>query len=431
MGAIARRMARHRKASTAVLVILLASAPWVWWVTQLWGLPDIGDPFDVAAFEAVHVPDERNAFLVYVDATSMSNAGWKRFQNVHRNASRGKVPLEWAKADQPWRDHLADQRQALDLWRVGSERSDAMHEHPEGLTFHTIIDLTQRLRMLTRLAILEASRLEAEGDMAGAWGWYRAVFKSSRHAGRHGFLIERAIGAGMHKDASEPLTRWASDPRVDAPLLRRAIDDLIAIDATSTPLSDALKKEYLIFVHSLHDPSLIDDLLLQKQQDDPTDWCDDLPVSPATKKPIQAARVFLADDRERSLRVIRLMLANWLAQVDKPPNRRSKLARTEPPIYQPDPNAPAALNPLPPEDLARWLESTLLARRIYSFQARYSPHIDSERLRQGRLVVHLASELYRREHGEPPPSPQALVGPYVNALPEGFDAIADPTKTKP
>ena len=35
-------------------------------------------------------------------------------------------------------------------------------------------------------------------------------------------------------------------------------------------------------------------------------------------------------------------------------------------------------------------------------------------------MVHLATELYRREHGEGPPSPEALVGPYPKALPEWF-----------
>ena len=42
--------------ATAVAVLAL------WWVTSLIGLPDIGDPFDVAAFHAFHVPDDQNAF---------------------------------------------------------------------------------------------------------------------------------------------------------------------------------------------------------------------------------------------------------------------------------------------------------------------------------------------------------------------------------
>ena len=34
------------------------------------------------------------------------------------------------------------------------------------------------------------------------------------------------------------------------------------------------------------------------------------------------------------------------------------------------------------------------------------------------MVVLLASELYRRDHGGDPPSEEALVGPYLKELPD-------------
>lgn len=163
--------------------------------------------------------------------------------------------------------------------------------------------------------------------------------------------------------------------------------------------------------------------------DDLTDWCQDLPVSDATKKPIQAVRVAVSSDRERSLRLARLLTANWLPQVDKLPSRRTRLARQDPPIYEADPAAPPSSRALPPETLSKWLDSSLLAIRFFRAINKYAPAIDRERTRQARLVVHLASELYRREHGGPPPSPRALVGPYLKALPEGFDAVDEPVKT--
>lgn len=43
--------------------------------------------------------------------------------------------------------------------------------------------------------------------------------------------------------------------------------------------------------------------------------------------------------------------------------------------------------------------------------------IDRERATQAALVVHLASELHRRERGRPPADPEDLVGPYLRALP--------------
>ncbi len=412
----------HPRASAGVAVLLVAAGLWAWWATQLWGLPDVGDPFDVEAFEAVRIPDDRNAFVVYRDAASMLEG----VVSASRRQKRGLVwihfPGEWSEADQAWRDFLADGRAALDLWRSGSDRPDARYDHPEGLSLHTLLPVTQKFFLFVRMGALEGSRLQAEGDMAGAWGWYRAVLRSSRHSGRHGLLYERLVGAAMHKVGAGALTRWADDPRVDAPLLRQALAEVIAIDALTAPRSDAIKWEYLVFIHTMDDPDLVEDLLTSRQPGDPGDWCQDLPVADAAKRPIQAARLLAANDRERSLRVARLMTANWLAQVDRPPSRRARLAQVDPPIYEADPTAPPASRALPPGELAKWLDSSLLARWDLRHQVRYAPLIDRERIRQARLVVHLADRLYRRERGGPPPTPQALVGTYLEALPEGYDA---------
>src|SRR5215468_3177037 len=43
-------------------VAVAATAFAIWWLNSLNGLPDIGDPFDVAAFRAFGLPDEQNAF---------------------------------------------------------------------------------------------------------------------------------------------------------------------------------------------------------------------------------------------------------------------------------------------------------------------------------------------------------------------------------
>ena len=41
---------------------MAAKALSIWWLTSLNGLPDIGDPFDVAAFRTARIPDDQNAF---------------------------------------------------------------------------------------------------------------------------------------------------------------------------------------------------------------------------------------------------------------------------------------------------------------------------------------------------------------------------------
>jgi hypothetical protein len=44
-----------------IAVLAIIASPSLSWLLQLTGLPDIGEPFDVAAFRAFKVPDDRNA----------------------------------------------------------------------------------------------------------------------------------------------------------------------------------------------------------------------------------------------------------------------------------------------------------------------------------------------------------------------------------
>jgi preprotein translocase subunit SecG len=60
-----RKRLRQLARVTFVLAIglaLAATALAIWWLTSLNGLPDIGEPFDVAAFRAFSIPDDQNAF---------------------------------------------------------------------------------------------------------------------------------------------------------------------------------------------------------------------------------------------------------------------------------------------------------------------------------------------------------------------------------
>ena len=60
-----RKRLRQLARVTFVLAIglpMAATALAIWWLTSLNGLPDIGEPFDVAAFRAFSIPDDQNAF---------------------------------------------------------------------------------------------------------------------------------------------------------------------------------------------------------------------------------------------------------------------------------------------------------------------------------------------------------------------------------
>ena len=106
----------------AIGLVVAASAFAIWWLTSLNGLPDIGDPFDVAAFRAFHVPDDQNAFAFLRRAHEKLTPirGWD-----------GKRPypedpkFSWSIANPKLREWAGENREALELFLQGADRPDA------------------------------------------------------------------------------------------------------------------------------------------------------------------------------------------------------------------------------------------------------------------------------------------------------------------
>ncbi len=374
----------------------------VWSRTTLHGLPDIGDPFDVAAFCSHRVRDEDNAFVLYRQADALLRP-W-----------RGDSPYVWATASAEERRWLDDNREALAAWRRGTERPDASFIPPDELTFDSNLDVLQRMRSLAKLALFEASRHEASGDFAGAWEWYRAVLRCSRHCGRRGCMIERLIGIAIHGLVSSRIKVWASSPSVDAKALRKALDEVQAIDATTPPLSDTIKCEYLSFQEAMSRPDMLWNFLGAVVRPPGSTTSD---AKALAKTAMLRVEAFAKRDPERSRRLLRLVIANWLVYCDRPASERPPLDPTHNLVYATDSSAPPSARLLPPDRMNSWFESTIVLRNLIPAYHAILRASDRERGIQAALVVHLASELYRRDHGRPPASPDELVGAYLKALP--------------
>jgi hypothetical protein len=212
-------------------VLILTSVLVAWRQTSLRGLPDIGDPFDVAAFMNIQVRDDDNAANLYRRAA----------EKYHPEA--GAMATVWSEATAADKRSLVANREALDLWRKGTERTDLQFYRPSELSYESNFEMLAPLRRIVQLAGLEGTRLEAAGDFVGAWGWYRAILLCSRQFGRHSHLSERLLGSAVYAVASTRITRWANRPEVDAAALRKALDEVRAIFATSTPMSVAVRFE--------------------------------------------------------------------------------------------------------------------------------------------------------------------------------------------
>jgi hypothetical protein len=404
----------------AVLLAMIAGPP-LWWVMQLVGLPDIGEPFDVEGFSSARIPDDQNAFVLYRQAAALLKP---LKQADTSKAPRVDVLLGWSKAAPEVRRWVEENGGVLALYRQASERPDTL-DPPMASQPERYWDLHSFLDWFQELALLEASRREAHGDMAGAWDWYRAVLRTIHHICRRGTLIRRLISQRWHGELRNQVTSWAQDSRTTPALIRRALEDVIACEALAPSESYTLKAEYLNAEELLADR-------YNPGRHMPPAWLKSLGsmqaieslgivLTPEQLQSIVAAWRFSRREPERSRRVLRLVTANWLAYFELPPDQRPSPDANVAPweLYAFGPAAPAKARALSPEALGRWLDTTHDVQeilRLFNWRGLRIKELTGHR----DLVIRLAGQLYRRDRGTEPPTPEDLVGPYLKSLPAEF-----------
>jgi hypothetical protein len=451
-----RSKGRRRSALLIVcaLLALMICTPLVR-KARLSRIPDVGDPFDVAAFRDCGNDD---AFPLYQKALA-------RYETPSRQPPPGSsIPLSnsvmavrfnksYPKPEvQAW---IVANREARDLWL----RATA----PPGLSYHpwdgrgfgaewydvggatdpkTGKEVSLRIDdpdrgMLRWLAQNEAKRLERDGDLAGAWTWRLAALRYSRHVGMRSIFADRLQAVVLHREACDRAESWATDERVDTAMLRRALADAIAAGAIAPPLSDAIKADYLEAMLLLDHPPLA---LVNQVREDFAVSLERASAGPPLPRPrwrtgrgndgfegegdrfqrflpdLPGLRYYFEGEPERSRRLVRQVYANWLAHCDEPPALQPRTV-TDLNLFA-GPSSSSSI--LPAEELARELDRPGPARHVLPRWTELQKPLQDERSRQAQLVVRLAEELYLREHGRRPASPQELVGPYLTELPEGF-----------
>jgi hypothetical protein len=216
-----RKRLRQLVRVTLVLAIgfaIAAAAFAIWWLTSLNGLPDIGDPFDVAAFRAFSIPDDQNAFAFIRRAN-------EKVTPIRGGAFvEGPYPddlkFSWSIAKPKMREWAGENREALELFLQGAEQPDA--SLPAG--DHTADVLPNNL---DSVVFLEASRRQESGDTAGAWNCHRAVLRMITHMRRRGGPRQRYWAKRVNRTLQRRLTDWAADPRTTIPQLHTALDEVL------------------------------------------------------------------------------------------------------------------------------------------------------------------------------------------------------------
>jgi hypothetical protein len=277
---------------------------------------------------------------------------------------------------------------------------------------------------------IEGGRRADTGDMAGAWDCYRAILRMYVHLRQRERLKDRLRADLNHGDLQQRLVKWAGDPRTTIPQLRRALEEVVACRPRPERDAFTVKREYLDLMRFLDGPvnppsEQIEEELTYRLGE----W-----QSPADLTlRLHGIKRWLAREPERSRRIIRLLFANWLAHVEHPdPRQRRPAARarfhiaqrtTSVALYPVGPDAPAGARALSPQEVASWLITTNDARVAFQYPALLWPAVRQREQRGYReLLVLLASELYHRERGTLPPSEDALVGTYLESLPDDGSA---------
>jgi hypothetical protein len=430
---------RRRRWTAALVLLAMIATPVIWWSMQLLGLPDIGEPFDVQAFRSFRIPDDRNAFVLYREAAKRLKPLDPKFKWSPLNFPQDP---SWPKSIADARRWVDENREAMDLYRQGTERPDALDSvaptDPEWWK------MTEALKSFDMLAQFEAGRLEQEGDMAGAWGWYRAALRATYHMSLRGAADRRMYAQLWHRELRFRLTEWAADRRTTSAMIRHALDEVVACGAFTPSETYTIQAEYLQLEDWLNGP-------FAPGRQVPLQW---LSRFFKTYRPSHDQMQAMADawrfwrrEPERSRRAIRLMFANWLAYEALPVDRRpapdgNVFGTYE--FYAFGPEVPYQGRALAPKALVRWLNTTIdapatldwwkMARGFFISRSGLETLGSKAQAGHRELVILLATELYRRDHGTNPPSEQALVGPYLESLPDPFDGgskVTTPNDGKP
>jgi hypothetical protein len=411
----------RRRAALVLLYALVAMVPTAFLAREmgLSGLSDIGDPFDVAAFRA---PRPDDALPLYREASEAYR------QPSDPDAAREVRMLQYGagRMTPAVRRWMADNAGALELWRRATERPNLGYrdESKEMRSFRLgapVVLVGPGRGVFAWMAGVRAGDRAGSGDWAGAWAWHRARLRASRHVAMRAGFAGRMEALMQHRAACATAEAWAEEPAVDAALLRRALADALEVGAMTPPLSDMLKADYIGRLAELDDPppKLVQEVFAAVvESGDATQWYRQLPV-------VTHFAWFLRNEPRRSRRLVRQVYANWLARCDEQP-RAPMMNELSFELFASAPPIPGALSP---GDLTRWLRSPSLADGFLAHWVQtIDLHFADERARQARLVVSLAEQLYRRERGAMPKSPAELVGPYLKALPDGFDEDFDASK---
>lgn len=390
------------------LFVLILLGPFLYRSYRISSIPDIGDPFDVAAFEEIVVPASDNAAEVYAAANAILVSGNYQ-EDLERVFENG-----WGDATDELQKWLTANEPALDTWRRGTELQTAQFILAKELSYDSSLPTIYELIEFSRLARLRAERCLHEGYAVEAWDWLRAAFRMSRHLGQHGPIVERSVAIQILSVVGHGIKHWSADPRVDEEALHNASEQFEKDDEMTPLLSIGMKYEYVSFLHTINSDRSMSDLGL---------------LRPRSKTPDYVLRSFLffIGEPEFSRRLMPHVFVGWLNQSDLSRPKRAASAGGWFGLYAPAPDT----DQLSVSKLESHLLSDCLARPLFPGCYSMMTFLDREVARRAALKLMLAVQRYHRATGDWPKRPAVLVPDFLKELPtDPFGRSEEPLRLK-
>ena len=375
----------------------------------LWQIPNSPEPFDLAKYGHVDLPDADNAMVLYKEAARLLVPDRQLFANTPRQV---RDQWDWTLAPPKIQEWATRNQSVLAIWLQATERPDALLVQPEEYRSSTILDPFHDFRTLAYLGELEATRRQAAGDLAGAWIYHRAVLRSAVHAGHHGGLMPGLIAAALLRQANPRIRAWVDDPQQTSELLIRAVADLAACQKLRATTADVIRAEYFASRATLAEPTEWSKMGIEPENLD--SWYQHFPG-------FLPAKHFLRNEPKRSLKLFRLITAGQLAQVDRPKLDRPQVVCPRYLLYAIDSTTPAPLARINPETLAAWADASG-CHGLHGDFAFIVQGINATANLLDSLQLRLAERAFAVDHGgQPPQTAGELMGRYLDKLPEGFN----------
>jgi hypothetical protein len=397
-----------------------------WFIASV---PDI-HPFDEVAFcdEGEKIPEAQNAFTHYreayrlkeaVDAARKASGKVMSVENYEEVVAKG-----WSAADDSLKEWCQEYHKPLAEWKKGTELSDAFFLSPRDIVFKVDVTaqfpLLNQVRDFARLARFEGLRHESDGDVMQAKEWYISILRCSRHFTRHSFNLQRMTGSALHALASVSLVRWAEDSRLTAEQLHTALSEIQAADRMTDAVSSTLKADYLIARNTLNQRGWLKSMTSEE---------DEGGNEPAAT--LMNVVLWLVGEPQTTQKVLRQILANQLNEIDNPLSEQQPQAGlANAALFQPDQKRPGKPNQLYPVQINQAVSRLMITRIFVPAPQNFDQFTNSvtrDRARQHAVEIGLAAQAYRREHGEFPEDPAALVPVYFDKWPvDPFSSTGQP-----